>query len=58
MSTNAYLAEKIPVEIDAEIRKTLEALARAKRANHKHRAKSLRWYLRELYAHKRRSIYT
>jgi hypothetical protein len=51
------VAEKTLLEIDAEIRRTLETLARAKRAHHRHRAKSLRCYLRELYAHKRRSIY-
>jgi hypothetical protein len=45
-------------EIEAEIRKTLEALARAKRAHPKHGTISLRWYLRKLYANNRSNIYT
>src|SRR5215831_306274 len=58
ISPDRCLAEKTLAEIEAEIRKTLEALARAKRAHPKHGKKSLRWYLGKLYANNRSSIYT
>jgi hypothetical protein len=58
ISPDTCLAENTLAEIEAEIRKTLEALARAKRAHPKHGTKSLRWYLRKLYANNGSSIYT